>query len=78
MLGSVVARLLRDRAALAGIEGELLPHGLRAGFVTVAYAAGARDDDIMRHTRHKSVEVMRRYIRKAGLVSDSPTSLLGL
>ena len=77
-----VRQILLRRAKLAGLTvppGERLsPHGLRAGFVTEAYMAGARDEQIMDHTRHKDVKTMRGYVRRAKLVSDSPAKLLDL
>lgn len=77
-----VRQILRKRAALAGIEapaGERLsPHGLRAGFVTEATRAGARDEAIMEHTRHRDLKTMRGYVRRAKLVTESPVKLLGL
>ena len=77
-----VRQILLRRAALAGITvpaGERLsPHGLRAGFVTEAYMAGARDEQIMAHTRHTDLKTMRGYVRRAKLVADSPAKLLGL
>lgn len=78
MLPAAVEYVLAKRVALAGIEAELTPHGLRAGFITVAYGAGVRDDDIMRHTRHRDVGTMRKYIRRAGLLDESPAGRLGL
>ena len=56
----------------------LSPHGLRAGFITEAYAKGARDEDIMRHSRHRDLRTMRGYVQRAGLVDESPAGLLGL
>jgi integrase len=77
-----VRQILLRRAGLAGLQvpaGERLsPHGLRAGFVTEAYMAGARDEQIMAHTRHADLKTMRGYVRRAKLVSDSPAKLLGL
>ena len=74
--------ILRRRAAAAGLTvtgGERLsPHGLRAGFVTEAYMAGARDEQVMDHTRHRDLKTMRGYVRRAKLVTDSPTQLLDL
>ena len=77
-----VRKILAKRAALAGVvvaSGERLsPHGLRAGFITQAYVNGARDEQIMDHTRQKDLRTMRGYVRRAKLVSDSPAKLLGL
>lgn len=77
-----VRQVLRKRAALAGVtvaNGERLsPHGLRAGFITQAYINGARDEQIMDHTRQKDLRTMRGYVRRAKLVTESPAKLLGL
>lgn len=77
-----VRRVLLRRAGLAGItmsaSARLSPHGLRAGFITEAYRGGARDEDIMQHSRHRSLTSMRRYVRHAQAVQDSPAKLLGL
>lgn len=77
-----VRQILAKRAALAGLEpgaGERLsPHGLRAGFITQAYINGARDEEIMDHTRQKDLRTMRGYVRRAKLVTGSPARLLGL
>lgn len=78
-----VRRILRRRAAAAGLSSvppleRLSPHGLRAGFVTEAYKAGPRDEEIMAHTRHRDLKTMRGYVRRAKLVGDSPAKRLGL
>ncbi len=80
--GEGVRRILLRRAAAAGIEGTHLepvsPHGLRAGFVTQATKAGLGDEAIMAHTRHRDLKTMRRYVRRARLLDDSPARKLGL
>jgi hypothetical protein len=43
---------------------EFSGHSLNAGFVTSAAATSANERDIMQHTRHKSEQMVRRYIRK--------------
>jgi integrase len=77
-----VRRILGKRAGLAGLRvppGERLsPHGLRAGFITQAYINGARDEQIMAHTRQKDLRTMRGYVRRAKLVTESPAKFLGL
>ena len=57
---------------------DISAHALRVGFITEAYANGVRDEDIMRHTRHRDLRTMRGYVRRAGLISDSPARRLGL
>ena len=56
----------------------LSAHALRVGFITEAYDKGVRDEDIMRHTRHRDLRTMRGYVQRAGLVSESPAGLLDL
>ncbi|WP_426954315.1 hypothetical protein [Muricoccus radiodurans] len=77
-----VRQILLRRAALAKVTVEagerLSPHGLRAGFVTEAYGAGARDEEVMGHSRHKDLRTMRGYVRRAKLVTTSPVKLLDL
>ena len=74
-----VQRILLHRMSLAGIEMKALsPHAMRVGFITEAYNRGVRDEDIMKHTRHKDLRTMRGYVRRAGLITDSPAGLVGL
>jgi hypothetical protein len=60
-----------------GIE-PVSPHGLRAGFVTTAYRNGVPDEEIMGHTRHRSLTTMRGYVRRAKLSHASPAGKVGL
>jgi len=77
-----VRQILLRRAADAGIKGTLAepvsPHGLRAGFVTTAYRNGVPDEEIMGHTRHRSLTTMRSYVRRAKLKTTQPAGKLGL
>jgi len=77
-----VRQILARRAAAAGIKGTRLepvtPHGMRAGFVTTAYRNGVPDEEIMGHTRHRSLTTMRSYVRRAKLGSASPSGKLDL
>ncbi|SDE30691.1 tyrosine-type recombinase/integrase [Belnapia rosea] len=79
---NALPKILARRVAKAGLTASgmerLSAHGLRAGFITEAYKAGARDEAIMEHSRHKDVRTMRSYIRRARLVSGSPAKLVGL
>jgi integrase len=51
---------------------EFSGHSLRAGFITEAARAGHPDWQIMGHSRHKSYESFRGYIRRANLFQDNP------
>lgn len=77
-----VRQVILKRAAQAGLKGSIAepvsPHGLRAGFVTTAYKNGVPDEEIMGHTRHRSLTTMRSYVRRAKLNGSSPTGKLGL
>ena len=77
-----VRQILKRRAAEAGITGTIwepvTPHGMRAGFVTTAYKNGVPDEEIMGHTRHRSLTTMRLYVRRAKLDTKSPAGKLGL
>lgn len=80
--GGSVRRMLDSRARAAGLVGTALepisPHGLRAGFITTAYSNGVADERIMEHTRQRSLETMRGYVRRARLNRDSPAGNVGL
>lgn len=77
-----VRRILMFRVGLAGLEREgdarLSAHALRVGFITEAYGQGVRDEDIMRHTRHRDLRTMRGYVQRAGLLTESPAGVLDL
>ena len=77
-----VRQILKKRAAQANIFGTIwepiTPHGMRAGFVTTAYKNGVPDEEIMAHTRHRSLKTMRGYVRRAKLGTSSPAGKLGL
>jgi len=79
---NALPKILARRVAMAGLTAaateRLSAHGLRAGFITEAYKAGARDEAIMAHSRHQDVRTMRGYVRRAKLIGDSPAQLLGL
>lgn len=80
--GEAVRKLVRQIAARAGVEGTALEpisaHSLRAGFITEAYKRGLDDESIMGHSRHKDLRTMRRYVRRARLVTSSVAGKVGL
>lgn len=66
-----VADVVKDRAAAAGLEpSRFSGHSLRAGFVTSALEAGADVLKVMDVTRHKSVETLKGYDRRAKLFQN--------
>lgn len=60
-------------ALSGGVERHYSGHSLRAGLATAAAEAEAQLHDVMRQTRHKSVEVARRYMRSADLWKNNVT-----
>jgi len=67
-----VALIVKQRAADAGLDPGLYSgHSLRAGFVTSAARAGVSGWKICQQTDHKSVQMMRRYIRDSQLFVDN-------
>ncbi len=74
-----VARTVKKVAAFLGKDvSEFSGHSLRAGFVTQAALSGAREWEIQKQTRHKSLDVLRVYIRDGLRWKDGAASKLGL
>jgi integrase len=74
-----VARLIKRAAEAAGLDpANYAGHSLRAGFATQAFLNGAAEVSIMRQTRHKSLDTLRKYIRDRSLFRDNPAAKLGL
>lgn len=55
--------------------GRLRAHSLRAGYVTAAAQRGASERAIARVSRHRSVPVLRGYVRAANLWNDAATDI---
>jgi len=51
---------------------------LRAGLVTSAAAAGASERAIMAQTGHRSVTMVRKYIREGSLFRENAAAVVGL
>jgi integrase len=61
-------RALKRRAAAAGLDpAGVAGHSLRAGFLTSAAEAGADALKMAEVSRHKSLDTLRRYVRRANL-----------
>jgi integrase len=67
-----VALIVKRRVHTLGHDpSPFAGHSLRAGLATSAAAGGAPDRDIMQQTRHRSLEMVRRYIRQGELLSTA-------
>ncbi len=74
-----VSRTVKKVAAFLGKDtSKFSGHSLRAGFVTQAALSGAREWEIQKQTRHKSLDVLRIYIRDGLRWKDGAASKLGL
>jgi len=68
-----IATVVKKYAALAGLDPDRFAgHSLRSGFATSASANGATLFRLMDQTRHRSVETLRAYVRRAGLFDEHP------
>ena len=66
-----ISQIVKKYAALAGfVEGDFSAHSLRSGFITSAAERGASLFKMMEVSRHKSVDTLQGYVRKAELFKD--------
>ena len=67
-----VALIIKKHAANAGLdEKKYAGHSLRSGFATTTAEYGAGERNIMAMTGHKSVDMVRRYIKEADLFKNN-------
>jgi integrase len=79
LAGLDVARILKKLAERAGLDAaHYAGHSLRAGHATTAAIAGASERSIMNQTGHRSVQMVRRYIREGSLFRENSGGKLGL
>jgi len=77
--GADVARIVKKLAERAGLDStKYAGHSLRAGHATSAAIAGASERSIMNQTGHRSVQMVRRYIRDGNLFRENSGAKLGL
>jgi integrase len=77
--GIDVARVTKKLAKRAGLDpAKFAGHSLRAGHATSAAIAGASERSIMNQTGHRSVQMVRRYIRDGNLFRENSAGKLGL
>ena len=74
-----VALIVKKVAMAAGMNSTLYAgHSLRAGLATSAAMAGISERSIMAQTGHKSVMMVRRYIRDGSLFRENAAAGIGL
>jgi integrase len=77
--GIDVARVVKKLAERAGLDpGQYAGHSLRSGHATSAAIGGASERSIMNQTGHRSVQMVRRYIRDGSLFRENSGGKLGL
>lgn len=77
--GIDVARVVKKLVQRAGLDPtKYAGHSLRAGHATSAAIAGASERSIMNQTGHRSVQMVRRYIRDGSLFRENSAGKLGL
>ncbi len=73
-----IAKIIQRTARAAKVNGRISGHSLRAGLATAAAKAGKPTHVIMRQTRHKTVEMIMRYIRDEGIWDENAAMNIGL
>ncbi|MBF8757259.1 site-specific integrase [Pseudomonas guariconensis] len=74
--GDQVARIVKRRAALAGLDGDWAAHSLRSGFVTEAGRQGVPLGEVMAMTEHRSVSTVMGYFQAGSLLGSRASQLL--
>lgn len=79
MPDKTVALVVKKLAARAGLDAvKYAGHSLRSGFATQAAIGGASERSIQTQTGHRSVQMLRRYIRDGNLWRENAAGKLGL
>jgi hypothetical protein len=74
-----VARVVKASVEAASYDpATYAGHSLRSGFITTAARAGVPEAHIQNQSRHKSLPVLRGYIRRGSLFVDNAASRVGL
>jgi len=77
--GAAVAEVVKKYVKAAGLdERDFAGHSLRSGLATSAAQAGASERSIMNQTGHRSVNMVRRYIRDGSLFRENAAAVVGL
>lgn len=73
-----VARIVKNAAVAAGIDGTFGAHSLRRGLVTSAIEAGVSIERVMRHVRHRRLETTLGYAEARDAQFNHPRVGLGI
>jgi integrase len=74
-----VADVIKRRARAAGLDyAEYSGHSLRAGLITAAAMANVPERVIAKQSGHKSIPVLRTYIREGSLFTENAAAKVGL
>lgn len=73
--GDHVARIVKRRAELAGLDGDWAAHSLRSGFVTEAGRQGVPLGEVMAMTEHRSVSTVMGYFQAGSLLGSRASNL---
>ena len=74
-----LAKIIKRLAVQAGLDPEIFSgHSLRSGLATAAAHGGASERSIMDQTRHRSLQQVRKYIRRGSLFQDNAAARSGL
>ena len=77
--GRDIARIVKKCAQRAGLDPQRYAgHSLRAGFATTAAERQVPEQEIMDQTGHKSLLMLRRYIRKGNVLRNNAAAKIGL
>jgi integrase len=76
---AAVADVVKKYAAAVGLRAsDFAGHSLRSGLATSAAMGGASERAIMNQTGHKSINMVRRYIRDGSLFRENAVAVVGL
>ncbi len=74
-----IARIVKKLLLKIGIDpSNFAGHSFRSGFITTAAKHSVTDHIIMKHSRHKTLQMLQTYTRDNSLIQDNATSMVGL
>ncbi len=72
-----VARIVKDATGAAGYDADTFGgHSLRAGFITTCARKGVPERIIATQSGHKSINVLRGYVRRASIFKENAAAMI--